>query len=100
MGAERVALAAERAGRKIAVEIQSFLSRSPLHDLHDAVGQYVVYRTVLAETQPDRQVYLAVPRHVYEGLLSERFGNLIMERLQIALLVFDDQQRRIVTWID
>ncbi len=54
LGAERVAVAAERAGERIAVEIQSFLSLSPVRDLQEAVGQYDVYRAVLAETEPER----------------------------------------------
>lgn len=98
LGAERRALAAEKAGRKIAVEIQSFLSPSPVRDLQEAVGQYEVYRAVLEETEPERLLYLAVPRHVNEGVLSERFGQLIISRLNLRLLVFDEQRQRILQW--
>jgi hypothetical protein len=100
LGAERVALAAEKAGRRIAVEIQSFLSPSPVRDLQEAVGQYDIYRAVLAEMEPDRVPYLAVPRRVYDGLLTERFGQFIVSRLQLRLLVFDEQQGRVVQWIE
>ena len=54
LGAERVAIAAERGQQRIAVEIQSFLSPSPVRNLQEAVGQYDVYRAILAETEPDR----------------------------------------------
>src|SRR5947209_1105719 len=77
LGAERNALAAEKDGRKIAVEIQSFVGASSVRDLQEAVGQYGVYRAVLTETEPDRPLYLAVPRRVFDGLLSERFGQLV-----------------------
>ena len=99
LGAARLTLAAERAGQRIAVEIQSFLSRSPVRDLEEAVGQYDVYRTILGETEPDRRLYLAVPRRVFESLLTERFGQLIVTRLHLRLLVFDEEQQRIVQWI-
>jgi hypothetical protein len=99
LGAERQAIAAERGGRRIAVEVQSFLSPSPVRDLQEAVGQYGIYRVVLAESEPDRVLYLAVPRRVHAGVLTERFGQLIIERLQLRLLVFDDQQGRVVQWI-
>jgi XisH protein len=99
LGAERTALAAEREGRRIAVEVQSFLNRSIVRDLEEAVGQYYVYRTVLEEMQPERLLYLAVPRHVHEGLLTERFGQVIVARLQLRLLVFDVQPGRVVQWI-
>src|SRR5262249_61450392 len=47
LGAEEPTLAAEKEGRRIAVEIQSFLGRSPVRSLEEAVGQYEVYRLLL-----------------------------------------------------
>ncbi len=100
LGAERATIGAEKAGRKIAVEIQSFLGSSPLRDLEEAVGQYQVYQTVLAESQPDRQIYLAVPFRVYESLLSEKFGQLIVSRLGLRVLVFDHKLEKVSKWIE
>jgi hypothetical protein len=100
LGAERAALAAEKGGRRIAVEIQSFLGPSPVRDLQEAVGQYDVYRAVLTETDPGRVPYLAVPRRIHEGLLSERFGQLIVDRVQLRILVFDEERERIIRWIE
>jgi predicted RNase H-like HicB family nuclease len=99
LGAERPVVAAEKGKQRIAVEIAGFLTPSPVRDLQEAVGQYETYRTVLAETDPDRLLYLAVPRRVHEGLLSERFGQLIVARLRLRLLVFDEQQQKVVQWI-
>jgi len=62
LGAERQTIAAERQGHRIAVEVQSFLGASPVRDLQEAVGQYEVYRAVLAKTEPDRIPFLAVPK--------------------------------------
>jgi hypothetical protein len=45
-------------------------------------------------------LYLAVPSRVYDGLLSERFGQLILTRLKLRLLVFDDRQERVDRWIE
>jgi hypothetical protein len=100
LGAERAALAAEKDGRKIAVEVQSFLGASPVRDLQEAIGQHQVYRVILAETEPDRSAYLAVPVRVFEGLLSERFGQLLVTRLDLRLMVFDEQEEKVVQWID
>jgi hypothetical protein len=100
LGAERQTVAAERGGQRIAVEIQSFLNRSPVRDLEEAVGQYGIYRAVLGETEPDRWLFLAVPHRVFESLLSERFGQVIVARLQLRLLVYDEKQERIVQWIE
>lgn len=100
LGAEREAIAAEKAGQRIAVEIQSFLGASPVRDLQEAVGQYEVYRAVLGKTDPGRVVYLAVPRRVQEGILSEGFGKLIVNSLELRLLIFDEQPPRVVQWIE
>jgi hypothetical protein len=99
LGAERLTIGAEKGEQRIAVEIQSFLNRSAVRDLEEAVGQFVVYRTVLEQSEPDRLLFLAVPRHVFETVLAERFGQLIVSQLRLRLLVFDDQQERVVQWI-
>jgi hypothetical protein len=99
LGAERTTIAAERDGEQIAVEIKSFLGSSPVRDLEEAVGQYQVYRSVLTEIDPGRVLYLAVPQRVYESLFAERFGQLIRQRLQLRLMVFDEYEERIVAWI-
>ena len=99
LGAERNAVAAEKNGEKIAVEIKSFLSPSVLSDLEKAVGQYDIYQIVLAAVQPERVLYLAVPLRIYEGLFRERFGELILSSRKFRLIVFDEQQQRIIKWI-
>jgi hypothetical protein len=100
LGAEKTVVAAEKGEHKIAVEIQSFLNPSQVRDLEEAVGQYEIYRAILAETEPDRVVYLAVPQPVYEGLLSERFGQLIVSRLGLRLLIFNHREEKISQWIN
>jgi len=99
LGAERVTIGAERNGERIAVEIHSFLNPSPVRDPEEAVGQYDIYRSILTDTGSDRLLFLAVPEHVYEGILAERLGQLVITRLQLRLIVFDGQQERIVRWI-
>ena len=99
LAAERVTVAAEKGTQRIAVEVSSFLNPSPVRDLQETVGHYGVYRAVLAESEPERQLYLAVPYHVHDGLLAEKFGQLVISRLQLRLLVFDDEKQRVVQWI-
>lgn len=99
IGAEQ-SIAAERKGQKIAVEVQSFVGASPIRDLQQAVGQYEIYRSVLAKTEPERIPYLAVSQRVHEGLLSDRFGKLIVNSLQLRLLIFHESEQRVVQWIE
>ncbi|QIR40024.1 fatty-acid synthase [Tolypothrix sp. PCC 7910] len=100
LGAERSTIAAEKENQKIAVEIKSFISPSPVSDLQEAVGQYDIYRTILLELEPERILYLAVAKRVYEGIFSERLGQLIVNRIQIKLIVFDEKTERVWQWIN
>jgi XisH protein len=99
LGVEKTTIAAEKENEKIAVEIKSFISPSPVSDLQEAVGVYEIYRSVLTELQPERLLYLAISKRAYEGIFSERFGQLIVESLKIRLLIFDEGKERIFKWI-
>jgi hypothetical protein len=99
LGAEKTTIAAQKDNLQIAVEIKSFLKPSPVRDLEEAAGQYGVYQSILQETASERILYLAVPKRSYESIFTEKLGQLILKRLQIKLLVFDEEERRIVQWI-
>src|SRR2546427_10004372 len=58
LGAE-APIGAEKDGRKIAVEVKSFLGRSEVSDLERALGQFLLYRFLLARAEPDRSFTLA-----------------------------------------
>jgi hypothetical protein len=98
LGAERL-LAADKEGRKIAVEVKSFLGASEVADLENALGQYILYREVLAETEPDRLIHLAVTGEVFDELFKEPIGELIIRRAHLRLVLFDPVKGVIVQWI-
>src|SRR5437867_3420901 len=64
LAADRV-IAAERGSEKIVVEIKSFLSPSPIHELQTALGQYELYSTYLQLTGSERRLYLAVSEEIW-----------------------------------
>jgi hypothetical protein len=99
LGAERVTIGAERGGERIAVEIASFLAESPVRDLQEAVGQFVVYRALLSQQEPDRPLFLGVPTRVYDSVLSEPLGQLISADIRLRVLVFDAQEQKVVRWV-
>lgn len=99
MGAEKI-LAAEKPGRTIAVEVKSFVSASPVHDLEEAVGQYIVYEDILERSEPERIIYLAIRAEVYAQIFSEPIGQLLLEKKRFKLIVFDSLKETIVRWID
>lgn len=98
LGAERI-LWAEKNSSRIAVEIKSFLGASDLADLHDALGQFVLYHDVLQETQADRILFLAVRDTVYATVFESPIGNLLLKNGRLQLLVFSVEQEAIVKWV-
>ena len=99
LGAERM-LGAEKGTRKIAVEIKTFLGRSEVNELRDAIGQFVAYRELLAELEPDRELFLAVPQTTVEGIFEEKIGQILSHRLKIDYFAYDAESRVITQWIE
>ena len=97
LGAERV-LAAEKRGRKIGVEVKGFTGPSPVADLEQALGQYVLYQSVLARVEPERTLYLAVRNSTFRTLFEEPLGRLLLEE-GMRLLVFNPKTEEVVRWI-
>ncbi len=98
LGAERF-IGAERQGQKIAVEIKSFLSPSEIEDLKDAIGQFFLYLPIIARTEPNRVLFLAIREAVYHDLFEEPIGAVLLEEYAIKLIVFDPQTEEIVKWV-
>lgn len=92
-------VAAEKEGRRIAVEIKSFIGASELDDLKDALGQFVLYRNVMKRLEPNRELYLAIRDVTYEQLFNEPIGQLLTEAENIWLLIFSPTERRILQWL-
>lgn len=97
LGAERP-LAAERAGQKIVVEVKSFLSPSPIHDLKLALGPYSLYLGFLELVDPYRKLYLAVSEKIYTSLFSQKAIQVIVQRYQLPLLVVNVEAEEVVIW--
>ena len=98
LGAERL-LGAERGTERIAVEVKSFVGASDITDLHLAIGQYVVYRALLDQMEPDRTLFLAVPAAALYGVFREDIGQILIRRESLRLFGFDPVMEVIVEWI-
>lgn len=59
LAAERL-LAAEQGNQRIAVEVKGFTGPSVIADVQQAIGQYLLYRSILARNDPNRLLLLAV----------------------------------------
>lgn len=98
LGAERL-IGAEKGVRKIAVEIKTFGGPSPIADLEKAVGQFLLYKDVLAEIEPERELYLAVPEEAFQTIFTEQIGQLMLNRRLQRLLRFSPVRSEVVQWM-
>jgi hypothetical protein len=99
LGAEEL-IGASKDGRKIAVEVKSFVGASSLSEFHVAAGQFVNYRLVLKKAEPDRVLYLAVSEYTYRSFFTGAFGQAAREEHQLKLLVFDEEEEVITQWLE
>lgn len=85
--------------KKIAVEIKSFLRTSAITEFHDALGQYMNYLDALDHLDPNRILYLAVPIDTYEIFFLSPYGQHVIQRYQLKLIVYKTTHEEIVKWI-
>jgi hypothetical protein len=98
LGAEQL-LAATKDNEKIAVEIKTFIAASTISEFHTAVGQFINYRIALEGDDPERKLYLAVPTDIYKRFFKNSFIQIVIQRNQISLLVYDIEKKEIAEWI-
>jgi len=97
IGAENL-LAAEKQGQRIAVEVKSFLGKSFPTELYQAIGQFMAYREFLAAKDPERKLYLAIPKHTYKTYFHSEFTTLAIQNVHLSYLVYDISTEVIVRW--
>ncbi len=97
LGAEKL-IAADRSGKKIAVEVKSFIGTSTISEFHTAIGQFINYRYALEVQEPERVLYLAVPLNTYNNFFVKTFVISVVQRSQINLIVYDIEREEIARW--
>ena len=93
-------IAAEKEGKKIAVEIKTFSGFSSMSNFYEAVGQYLIYKELVANKESDRVLYLAVPDEIYDEYFYPTHGREMREKLGIRLTIYNPIEEKILNWID
>ena len=76
------AIAAEKEGRKIAVEVKSFAGGSTISEFHTALGQFLNYRVAIeVSSEPERILYLAapIPTKCFSDLNPQKLSSNVMK---------------------
>ncbi len=92
-------IGAERGDYRLAIEIKELRGKSPIAELEQAIGQYMLYRLLLAQVDPTRRLYLAVSHPVYDEIFREPIGELVIRDLPLNLLVVDVENTEVKQWI-
>jgi len=98
LGAER-AIAAQRGAERIAVEIKSFVGNSDVRELEVALGQFILYRSLIRTLEPDRVLLLAVPESVFKSLFEMPALAGLIQEVNLKIIVFDTESQEIVKWM-
>ena len=98
LGAERL-ISAEKGHQKIVVEIKSFVSKSDVKDLEQALGQYVLYQKLLEDFEPERRLYLAVTTTIFNAVFKDGLGDILLAKHVIRVVVFHAEKEVITAWI-
>jgi hypothetical protein len=98
LGAEKL-IAAERNNVQIAVEIKSFIKKSPLTSFHEALGKFRNYRRALRKNDPNRILFLAVPETTYNRFFSKPFIKEAVEEEELRLIIYSTSETIITSWI-
>lgn len=98
LGAERV-FVAQKDNIQIEIEVKSFSTASVVYEFHQAIGQYIHYRMVLRQAQPERIPYLALPDEIYERFFQTQFFRDSLEENQVRLLLVNPNLEEVTQWI-
>lgn len=81
-------------------EIKCFPESSSLTtDLYIAIGQYIIYRAVLAEIRDETPLYLVIPQHIYDSNFDSTVIRAVRDN-HIKLLIVNLEMEAINQWIE
>ena len=78
LAAEKL-LSAQKANHRIVLEIKVFSGPSRIADLEQALGQYGLYRSLLKRVTPDRDLFLAIAKDIYEDFFQREVVQVVLE---------------------
>ena len=91
-------LGATQASQTLTIEIKVFGPNGRTSELEKAVGQYVLYRSMLKHEGLPTLTYLAIPSEAYHTFFQKRAVRNLIRDEQIKLLVFDPSTETIEQW--
>jgi hypothetical protein len=69
-------------------------------DFELALGQYILYRNLIALTEPEYQLYLAIKESIYKNFFTRKSISTVVEQNKLLLIVVDIEKEEIIRWIN
>ncbi len=88
-------------GQIALIEVKGIAS-SPVHELMELIGQYLVYRAALDFLGHTMPLYVALPVETYEAIVEHLLGQTVintMLKTPIPFVLYDPDHEEIVRWI-
>ena len=70
-----------------------------MNDLENALGQFIFYRAILAENEPDRELFLAVPDEIFQTIFQREFNELLTKHKLAKVFGVNEEKEEIIGWI-
>jgi XisH protein len=85
----------------IIVEVKCFTNESTQQDeLYRAIGQYLLYRSILKLKELVIPIYLAIPTVAFVTLFTQAEVKITVQDVGIKLIVVDLEKEEVAEWID
>jgi hypothetical protein len=98
LGAEKITL--NQSGQTVAIEIKVFGAIGQISELEKAIGQYILYRSILQQTNSSRVPYLAISLQAYKEIFQKKIIQTLIQSEKIYLIIFNPTTEVIEQWID
>ncbi len=97
--AAELMVAAEKDQQKVAVEVKSLIAASIAYEFHTVLGQYLNYRTFMAIQDPERIMYLAVKRSIYDSFFRDEATQLVLTTFSVNVVIIDEHTKTVDQWM-
>ena len=88
-------------GRIVLIEVKG-LEQSPVHELMELIGQYLVYRAALNALGDMTHLYVAIPASAYHTIVEHSLGQQVIGNMltaPIPFVIYDPLKEEIIRWI-
>ena len=84
----------------VLVEVKCFPDqKSTTRDLYTSIGQYLVYRAMIVQSEFPYSLYLAVPEHIFSVVFDTAVMQVVNES-SIRIVVINVQTETVAQWIE